>query len=105
MQNRIEVFKQMIESDPTNTMVLFGLAKEYEKLGQANEVIDLLETYLAKADDEGNAYGALAKAYDKIGDREKAKEIYAKGIEVSLGHGHPTMANDYKFNLDMLNDD
>ena len=105
MQNRIEVFKQMLETDPENTMVLFGLAKEYEKLGQATEVINLLETYLAKADDEGNAYGALAKAYDKLGNREKAIEIYQKGIEVSFAHGHPTMASDYKFNLDMLNDD
>lgn len=105
MQNRIEVFKQMIEADPTNTMVLFGLAKEYEKLGQADEVIKLLEDYIAKSDDEGNAYGSLAKAYDAIGNREKAKEIYAKGIEVSLAHGHPTMAGDYKFNLEMLNDD
>jgi tetratricopeptide (TPR) repeat protein len=105
MQNRIEIFKQMIESDPTNTMVLFGLAKEYEKLGESNEVINLLEKYLATADDEGNAYGALAKAYDKLGNREKAIEVYRKGIEVSLAHGHPTMANDYKFNLDMLNDE
>lgn len=105
MQNRIEVFKQMIEADPSNTMVLFGLAKEYEKLGQAEEVIKLLEDYIAKSDDEGNAYGSLAKAYDALGNREKAKEIYAKGIEVSLAHGHPSMAGDYKFNLEMLNDD
>lgn len=95
----------MIESDPSNTMVLFGLAKEYEKLGQAEEVIKLLEDYLVKADDEGNAYGSLAKAYDALGNREKAREIYAKGIEVSLAHGHPTMAGDYQFNLEMLNDD
>lgn len=105
MQNRIETFKQMLETDPTNTMVLFGLAKEYEKLGQADEVIKLLEEYLAKADDEGNAYGSLAKAYDALGNREKAREIYKKGIEVSLSHGHPTMAGDYKFNLEMLDED
>jgi predicted Zn-dependent protease len=104
MQNRIEIFKQMLAVEPDNSMVMFGLAKEYEKLGDANEVIAWLETYLSIADDEGNAYGALAKAYDKIGNREKAKECYAKGIEVSLAHGHPTMAGDYQFNLDMLND-
>lgn len=104
MQNRIEVFKQMLETDPTNTMVLFGLAKEYEKLGQAAEVVKLLEEYLVKADDEGNAYGSLAKAYDALGDREKAREVYRKGIEVSLAHGHPSMAGDYQFNLDMLED-
>ncbi len=105
MQNRIEIFKQMLEAEPDNSMVMFGLAKEYEKLGQAAEVIALLEKYLATADDEGNAYGALAKAYDHLGNREKAKECFAKGIEVSLAHGHPTMAGDYKFNLEMLNDE
>ncbi len=105
MQNRIEIFKQMLEAEPDNSMVMFGLAKEYEKLGQAAEVIALLEKYLATADDEGNAYGALAKAYDHLGNREKAKECFARGIEVSLAHGHPTMAGDYKFNLEMLNDE
>ncbi len=101
MQNRIEVFKQMLESDPTNTMVMFGLAKEYEKLGQADEVISILENYLAHADDEGNAYGMLAKAYEQLGEREKARAIYEKGIEVSNAHGHPSMANDYRMTIDL----
>ena len=48
MQNRIEVFEQMLAADPTNTMVMFGLAKEYEKLGRYEKVIRTLEDYLAK---------------------------------------------------------
>ena len=101
MQNRIEVFKQMLEAEPENTMVMFGLAKEYEKLGQSGEVISLLENYLAKSDDEGNAYGMLAKAYEQSGEREKAIETYKKGIAVSNAHGHPSMANDYQMTLDL----
>lgn len=101
MQNRIDVFRQMLESDPENSMVMFGLAKEYEKLGQTPEVIALLENYLAKADDEGNAYGMLAKAYEQSGDREKAMETYRKGIDVSMAHGHPSMANEYRMTLDL----
>ena len=100
MTDRIEVFKQMLEAEPTNTMVMFGLAKEYEKLGQASEVINLLENYVAQADDEGNAYGMLAKAYEQNGERERAKATYEKGIEVSNAHGHPSMANDYQMTLD-----
>ena len=34
MTNRIELFQQMLASDPGNTSVLFGLAKEYEKAGR-----------------------------------------------------------------------
>ena len=101
MTNRIEVFEQMLQSDPDNTMVLFGLAKEYEKLGQYDKVISTLETYLSKTDDEGNAYGTLANAYNQAGQREKAIETYRKGIEVSMAHGHPSMANDYKMTLDL----
>lgn len=101
MQNRIEVFQQMLVSDPDNTMVMFGLAKEYEKLGQHDEIISVLESYLAKADDEGNAYGMLAQAYEKSGKREKAIETYTKGIEVSMAHGHPSMANEYRMTLDL----
>lgn len=101
MQNRIEVFKQMLETEPDNTMVMFGLAKEYEKLGQNDEVIHLLETYLARADDEGNAYGMLAKAYEQNGERGKARATYEKGIAVSVAHGHPSMASDYQMTLDL----
>lgn len=100
MQNRIEVFKQMLEAEPDNAMVMFGLAKEYEKIGETKEVITLLENYLADSDDEGNAYGMLAKAYEQTGEREKAKTIYEKGIEVSMAHGHPSMAQDYRMTLD-----
>jgi len=99
--NRIEVFEQMLVDDPSNTMVMFGLAKEYEKLGQYSDVIRVLEGYLAKADDEGNAYGTLANAYALSGDREKAIEVYKKGIDVSMAHGHPSMANEYRMTLDL----
>lgn len=101
MQNRIEVFRQMLDADPENTMVMFGLAKEYEKLGQHADVIELLEGYVAKADDEGNAYGMLANAYALSGSREKAAETYKKGIDVSMAHGHPSMANEYRMTLDV----
>ena len=101
MQDRIHDFRQMLDSDPSNTMVMFGLAKEYEKLGQHNEVISLLETYLTNADDEGNAYGVLANAYAQAGDREKAMETYKKGIDVAMAHGHPSMANEYRMTLDL----
>ena len=99
--DRISVFEDMLATDPSNTMVMFGLAKEYEKLGRHADVIRMLEDYIAKSDDEGNAYGTLANAYAVSGDREKAIETYKKGIEVSMAHGHPSMANEYQMTLDL----
>lgn len=101
MQDRIEIFEQMLAADPANAMVMFGLAKEYEKAGRDKDVIGLLERYLAVADDEGNAYGTLAAAYERTGDREKAAEAYRNGIEAAMAHGHPSMANEYRMTLDI----
>lgn len=101
MQNRIEVFEQMLATDPDNTMVMFGLAKEYEKTGDHAKVVELLENYLSKFDDEGNAYGVLANAYAQSGMREKAIETYKRGIDVSISNGHPSMANEYRMTLDL----
>ena len=94
--SRIEIFEQMLAGDPANTMVLFGLAKEYEKNGDDARVIETLERYLAAADDEGNAYGMLARAYERTKQAYKARETYQRGVEVANAHGHPGMAEEYR---------
>ncbi len=94
--SRIDIFKQMLVSDPINSSFLFGLAKEYEKTGQTQEMIETLERYLAISDDEGNAFGMLARAYEQAGQRDKAQETYRRGIETANAHGHPSMAEEYR---------
>ncbi len=97
--SRIELFKQMLVTDPGNTTVMFGLAKEYEKAGQHEELVAMLNRYLETTDDEGNAFGMLASAYEQLGQTEKAKEAYEKGIETAQRHGHPGMAEEYRMTL------
>jgi predicted Zn-dependent protease len=96
---RIETFKQMLESDPENAQVRFGLANEYLKAGQYEEAIAALEDYLQRADDEGAAFGMMARALEKVGRREDARRAYERGIEASQKHGHPSMAEDYRMTL------
>ena len=94
--SRIEIFEQMLVADPANTMVLFGLAKEYEKAGDETKLIETLERYLASADDEGNAFGMLARAYERTKQSDKARVAFQRGVEVATAHGHPGMAEEYK---------
>jgi predicted Zn-dependent protease len=99
MTNRIELFEKMLSSDPGNTSVLFGLAKEYEKAGRDRDLVDALNRYLQQVDDEGNAFGMLAGAYERLGERDKAREAYQRGIETAQRHGHPGMAEEYRMTL------
>jgi len=98
--SRIDIFKQMLQSDPVNSSILFGLAKEYEKVGQSQEMIETLERYLAIADDEGNAFGMLARAYEQAAQPDKAKATYQRGIDAAMAHGHPSMAEEYRSALE-----
>jgi predicted Zn-dependent protease len=94
--SRIEIFRQILETDPGNTNVLFGLAKEYEKAGNDSELVVILDQYLAAADDEGNAYGMLASAYQRLGQQDNAKQAYERGIAAAMSHGHPSMAEEFR---------
>jgi predicted Zn-dependent protease len=98
--SRIDIFRMMLQSDPENTVVWFGLAKECEKAGRHGEVVEALTEYLGRADDEGNAYGMLARAYLELGNREAARRAYERGAEVALAHGHPSMADEYRATLE-----
>ncbi len=91
----------MLASEPANTMVLFGLANEYLKVEDYANAIPTLVHYLHKADDEGAAYGMLAKAYERIGEKENAKNAYAQGIIAAEKHGHPSMAGEFQEILDL----
>lgn len=96
---RLETFKQMLAADPENTMVRFGLANEYLKAEQYDEAITELNEYLNRADDEGAAYGMLARAYLKAGRPDDARRAYKRGVDVAASHGHPSMAEDYRLTL------
>lgn len=100
MTSRIDIFKQMLVDDPANSSILFGLAKEYEKAGETADMIETLERYLAIANDEGNAFGMLARAYEKADQKDKARETYQRGIDAATRHGHPSMAEEYRESLE-----
>lgn len=99
--SRITIFEQMLATDPDNTMIRFGLANEYLKAANYPAAINALEEYLRRANDEGAAYGMLARAYEQTGERESARTAYEKGIQVALAHNHPSMAHDYRMTLDL----
>ena len=90
----------MFESDPGNTLVLFGLANEYLKAESWLDAVEALTNYLDKADDEGAAYGMLARAYEKLGQRDEARASYERGIKAAQSHNHPSMAADFRMTLD-----
>jgi Flp pilus assembly protein TadD len=100
--DRIATLKRMIESRPDDPRARFGLALEYERLGRWEEAVEELRTYLGSTNDEGNAYGRLARGLRHLGRDDEARQAYLDGIAAATRHGHPTMAGEFEDELDAM---
>jgi predicted Zn-dependent protease len=98
--DRIASLSKLLERTPDDPRVRFGLASEYEKLGRWEETVEQLTAYLALAEDEGNAWGRLARALRELGREEDACSALRRGITQAEKHGHPTMAMEFSEQLD-----
>jgi predicted Zn-dependent protease len=95
-ESRISLFRKMLESQPENATVRFGLANELLKLERWQEAITELGLYLSQADDQGAAYGKLAQALERTGRLDDAKKAYEQGISAAHKHGHPGLAQEFE---------
>ena len=102
MSSRLDVFRQMVAKNPNNPLARFGLANEALKAQQYDEAREQLEVYLTQYDDEGNGYGRLAEALEKLGRVDEAREALRKGIAASHRFGHPGMASEFEARLEEL---
>jgi predicted Zn-dependent protease len=102
MTSKLETFRNMVAKNPTSPVAHFGLANEAMKEGLWEEARAHYESYLAMHDDEGNAYGRLAEAYERLGRHDDARAALERGIAAANRFGHPGMAEECVFRLDEL---
>jgi Flp pilus assembly protein TadD len=97
--DRIAALQRMLEKDPSDTRVRFGLAAEFEKREEWERAAEQLQLYLDATEDEGNAWGRLGHALRQLGRSDEARAAYQRGIEVATRHNHPTMALEFEETL------
>ena len=98
--DRAIALEGMLERNPDDTRLRFGLALEYLRVGRREDGVRELRAYLAASDDEGNAWGRLATVLQEMGELEEAKDAYRRGIDAAYQHGHPTMAEEFERTLE-----
>ena len=103
-ESRIEQFKKIFEKNPDNALVRYSLANEYFKIKDYQSAVNELVYYLNTYSDEGSGYRLLAESYIELGETEKARETYKKGIDAARRHGHPGMADEFEEALEFILD-
>lgn len=94
--DRIAALERMLERNPADARARLGLAMEYEKQQRWQDVARELRLYLESTEDQGNAWGRLAKALSMLGDIEGARDAFRRGIEAAEKHRHPSMAAEFE---------
>jgi E3 SUMO-protein ligase RanBP2 len=99
-EDRIAALRRMLERNPADARLRFGLAAEHEKRGAWADVVEELRAYLAATDDEGNAWGRLGHALRQLGRDDEARAAYREGVTAAARHGHPSMAAEFEETLE-----
>lgn len=81
--DRIEKIKGMLETQPDDCFLLHALGLEFLKLNQIEEAILQFEKVIKVNEEYVGTYYHLGRAYEKTGNREKAVNIYEKGIIIA----------------------
>lgn len=90
---RENMFRQVLEIDPEDTLANYGLGSIAVEKGEWQTARDHLEKVLAADSKYSVAYLALGKALKGLGLIDEAKNIWKEGIKVSAAKGDLMPAN------------
>jgi len=78
-QDRIEALRQLLEQEPHDTMLLFGLGNEYFSAGQYAEAIPHFEKAVQVDPEYAAVYVYLARAYEETNQPDLVRQTVERG--------------------------
>ena len=87
MSDRLQKLQQMLQREPNDTFLVYGLAMEYKKLGQTDRAIEHFNRVIQLDEGYCYAYHQRGLVYEDIGDVAAAKASYREGISAAEKKG------------------
>src|SRR5712692_5639899 len=82
-KTRLEFLRETLQNDPDNTFVRYGLALELSNSGRLSEAWQHFEYLLTRHPDYSPTYLQAGMLLVKQGRREEAREVLARGSDVT----------------------
>ncbi len=102
MSDRLEALKTMVQQDPKNSLVRYGLAMEYGRAGQLEQAIAEYRALIEVNPEYCYAYFHGGQALEKLGRLEEARALYRDGIEAAHRSGDEHARSELQGALDLL---
>ncbi|MBC8285660.1 MAG: tetratricopeptide repeat protein [Nitrospinae bacterium] len=102
MEEKIVMFKKVLEIDPVDQVANFGLGSIYLETGRYEEGLGPLNTVVETFKDYSAAYLLLGKTLEKLSENEKAIDVYKRGIAAASKKGDLMPLKDMQNRMNQL---
>jgi len=102
MEDRVGMFKKVLEIDPKDQVANFGLGSIYLETGRYQEGLEPLKTVVAEYQDYSAAYLLLGKTWEKLCNNEEAIATYKQGIAAASKKGDLMPLKDMQHRMNQL---
>jgi predicted Zn-dependent protease len=93
-EDRIEALKQLLEQEPHDTMLLFGLGNEFLSSGQYTEAIPYFEEAVRVDPEYAAVYVYLARAYEDSNQPDMVRQTLERGWGPAVRSGDRNLIAD-----------
>jgi tetratricopeptide (TPR) repeat protein len=100
--NRLDILRGMVASNPNDSFARYGLAMECVNSGNLQEAADEFKKLLEANPKYPAAYFHGGQALEKLGKIEDARALYEKGIEVTTEMGDTHTRSELQAAIDIL---
>lgn len=103
MENeRINKLREMLQTQPDDTFLLYGLAMEWKKAGDYSQALEEFDRVIAL--DPGYCYAYYQKGlvYEEQGALNQARTSYQQGIEAAMKKGDAHARSELEAALSLL---
>jgi len=84
MSDRLNKLLDLLHESPTDSFILFAVAKEYENLNNQEEALNFYKKLFELNSAYVGLYYHWGKLLEELDQTEKALEVYSLGIDISL---------------------
>ncbi len=102
--DRLDALNAMLQQDPKNTLVRYGLAMEYLNTGQLETAVAEFRKLIDLKPEYAGAYYHGGRTFEKLDRLDDAREIYREGIEVTTRTGDAHTRSELEAALSILGD-
>jgi Flp pilus assembly protein TadD len=102
VSERLNSLRAMLDQDPGNTFVRYGLAMELARQGDLEQAVQEFNALMHHNPDYAAAYFHGGQTLEKMGRIEEARQVYQRGIEVTARTGDAHTRSELQAALDLL---